>query len=333
MSEEIPFCPEPFTFLSRDSERFMTCCPSWLHESRFIYDQPENLWDVWNHPILVELREALLRGDYRFCQKCPNRFRKRDRDKPLPDEKPVMERPPVTFQFQDNMTCNLHCPSCRNHVIAQKRGHPYSPDKVVADFPDMPTVAMSLSGDPFANKEHLAFLQQEGKPDVILWTNGILLPKYWHTIKRKVTVLVVSVDACTKPTYEKLRRGATWEQITRTLEFCSDLVANGSVAMLQLNFVVQVDNYLEIPEFVEMGLSYGAHNIQFTPIAPWPHITADEWARVNISDPRHPEWLVYARVLQDPLLKKPGVDADLICEAAQAIYGDMHAGENIWSSR
>ena len=330
MKKEIPFCPDPFMFLSRDQERFLSCCPSWMHESRFIYDSPDNLWDVWNHPKLVEWRECLLNGDYRYCQMCPNRFRERDRNHPLPHEKPIMEVPPVTFSFQDNMTCNLHCPSCRDHVVSAKRGHPYSPWKVCGDFPGLQTVAMSLAGDPFANKEHLRFLQEPGTPDVILWTNGILLPKYWHTLKRKVTVIVMSVDACQAATYEKLRRGATWDQVQHSLRYISDLVRSKAVELWQLNFVVQVDNYLEMPGFADMAKSLGVHIMQFTPIAPWPHISQEEWSRVNITNPQHPEHGAFLRVLQHPLLHQQGVDIGFVCDSALDIYAGMPAETDIW---
>lgn len=331
--DEIPFCPDPFTFLSHDPARFLTCCPSWMHESRFIYEQPDNLWEVWNHPKLVEWRKALLDGDYRFCQKCPNRFRKRDRDHPLPDEKPVMERPPITYQMQDRATCNLACPSCRNHVIIEKTPALYPPERVLKSFPDLKTIAMSLSGDPFANQEQLEWLQkEEGGPDVIIWTNGILLPRFWHTVKRRITVVVMSVDACTQDTYEIVRRPAKWEQVVHSMEFISQLVRDTKIEMWQLNFVVQQHNYREMPGFVEMGLRYGAHNIQFTPIAPWPHMMPWQWEMSNIANPEHPEFREFCQMLRDPRLQLPGVDAGFITDSGLAIYGEMDADVNIWST-
>lgn len=333
--KEIPFCSDPFTFLSHDPVRFLTCCPSWMHESRFIYEQPDNLWEIWNHPKLVEWRKCLLDGDYRYCQKCPNRFRERDRDHPLPDEKPVMERPPITYQFQDRATCNLACPSCRNHVTVEKEPAVYPPERILKTWPNIKTVAMSLSGDPFANKEQLTWLQSEPQgpsPDVIIWTNGILLPRYWETLKRHVTAVVMSVDACTKEVYEKLRRPAKWHQLIRSMNFIQRLVQSGKLNLWQLNVVVQSDNFRQLPEICEWGLEYGAHRIQFTPIAPWPHMMHWQWNYSNIANPNHPDFDEFCEVLRHPNLKMEGIDAGFISEGGLGIYANMPADINIWSS-
>lgn len=328
--KEIPFCPDPFTFLGRDCDRFMTCCPGWMHESRFIYGEYDNLWEVWNHPILVEWREALLQGDYRWCQRCPNRFRVRDRDYPLPDEKPIMERPPITYQCLDDSRCNLKCPSCRNHINMAKPNKKTTINQVIRDFPGLQTIAMSMAGDPFVSPEMREFLQQPGEPDVILWSNGILLPGFWPKIKRKVTVAVISVDSATKEVYEYLRQPAKWEQIQYTLDFLKDLREREEILLLHLNMIVQVRNFREMPAFVQMCKDHAADVIMFTFIAPWNHITPEEWEYVNVANPLHPNHQELLEILQHPLMKLPGVDVGFVSEGAKELYGEMPSGTDYW---
>lgn len=331
---EIPFCYDPFVFLGRDSNRFMPCCPGWMHESRFIYgDKWENLWEVWNHPKMVEWRKALLDGDYRYCQRCPNRFRQRDRVTPLPDEKPIMERPPTTYQCLDDDRCNLQCPSCRNHFFTAQPHKPITLQQVTRDFPTLPTISMSMAGDPFASPEMRDFLQQPGTPDVIIWSNGILLPGFWPRIRRKVTVVVLSVDSCTPHIYEKLRYPAKWEQICHTMRFCHDLVERGEIFLFHCNMIVQVANFREMSKFARFCRSYGAHVVMYTFIAPWPHIGPEEWARINVANPQHPDHAELLHVLQDPVLREPGIDLGFVSPGAQDLYAAMPSGTDFWGHK
>lgn len=333
MSEHITFCPIPFDHLNKEGERYATCCPGWLESSRFVWQQNADPWKAWNHPILVELRQAILDQDWRYCQKCPNRFRKQNRVR-QPSDHAVMQRPPVTVGFVDNRTCNLACPSCRSHIIREQTKHPPSITEMCEAFEGkLGTVAVNVSGDPFANKEHLAFLQTEGPEHVILWTNGVLLPRYWDSIKRRVTVLVTSIDAATKETYEWVRQPAKWSHLMACMAKCHEIVSRDQVMIWQCNFVVQSANYREMPMFAEMCLEYGATAVQYTPIAPWEHITPDQWRERNIQNPEHPDYMEYLQVLQDPRLRLPGVDAGLISPQSTAWFADAEPQQDYFSAK
>jgi wyosine [tRNA(Phe)-imidazoG37] synthetase (radical SAM superfamily) len=197
-------------------------------------------------------------------------------------------------------------------------------------MPGIQTVSMSLAGDPFASSTCMDFLRQPGTPDVILWTNGILLPRFWQEIKRKVTVVIISIDAAKKETYEQLRQPAKWEQIQQTLDFMRVLVACQEVFLFQINMVVQQANFREIPEFIAMGKRHLAHIIQFCLIAPWPHITKEHWSLVNVANPEHPEHQDFLHVLQDPILHSLGVDAGFINNGSLDFYGHSSAETNFW---
>jgi wyosine [tRNA(Phe)-imidazoG37] synthetase (radical SAM superfamily) len=336
MSEHITFCPIPFDFLNVEATRFSTCCPGWQHESRFVYDEGKTAWQIWNHPKIVEFRQAILNQDWQYCQKCPNRYQKQIRGK-KPSDQPVMNSPPITIQFQDNQTCNLACPSCRNHVIIEKQGNRSA---VVKDFinqfgDQLPTVAMSLTGDPFANKEHLEWLQSGDHelPHVILWTNGLLLPRYWYTIKRKVSIVLMSIDAATKETYEVVRRPGKWEDAYKAIEFIGGLNSADVINEFQMNFVVQAINFREIPDFIRIGIKVGATRCQFTMIAPWPHLGMKQWKQINIADPDHPNHKEFRRVLKDPLLNHPIADTGFISEENIKLFNDYDPNSNFFSNQ
>jgi len=188
-----------------------------------------------------------------------------------------------------------------------------------------------VSGDPFANAEHRAFMQSEGPEDLIIWTNGVLLPRYWDSIQRKVTVLLTSIDAATKETYEWVRQPAKWPQLMACLAKCHEIVASKQLEIWQCNFVVQARNFREMPAFAEMCIEYGATAVQYTPIAPWQHITPEQWHDRNIQNPHHPDYSEYLDVLQDPLLQLPGVDVGLVSPQSTQWFANAAPQQNYFS--
>lgn len=87
-------------------------------------------------------------------------------------------------------------------------------------------------------------------------TNGLLLPKYWEKIKhRNFSSLLISVDAATKETYEKIRRGGRWEDLLKTLELVRQ--NRDKFGSIMLNMTVMRSNYQEIPRFIDLAESCG----------------------------------------------------------------------------
>lgn len=326
---QIPFCSHPFVFFNIMWDRLGCCCPGWQDGSRFIYYDEVAGWtlrEAWNHPKLIEWRQALLSGDFRFCQRCPNRFRWSQRTVPTDRDREHMEAGPVTVELQDNPTCNLACPSCRSGLIVERRRSPYSWRDVLEAFPDLDTLSVSCAGDPFANWEHRQFLESSGSTKAIIWTNGILAPRFWPRLRRRIEVLLLSLDATDPGTYEQLRKPAKWSQAIHALQFLADRRQAGEIARLQCNFVVQAANYAQMPAFVEMCLAAGADCVQFTPIAPWPHMSSEQWENANVADPRHPNHMDYIQVLASQVLWQPSVDMGLM--AVPEIYAEASPGNN-----
>ena len=80
----------------------------------------------------------------------------------------------------------------------------------------------------------------------MLWT-----PLVWDRISNITPYIKsaeISIDAATKETYEKIRRGGKWEVLQNNLQFISTL----GLEDITVSFVVQTDNYQEIELFYEM---------------------------------------------------------------------------------
>jgi len=73
----------------------------------------------------------------------------------------------------------------------------------------------------------------------------------------------ISIDASDKETYEKLRRGAKWEILCENMNFVSELRKNNAIERLQLNFVIQNENYNQMEKFIDLGRQWNVDEIIF----------------------------------------------------------------------
>lgn len=129
-----------------------------------------------------------------------------------------------------------------------------------------------------------------------LWT-----PELWRTLapaSRQVRTAHISVDAATAATYERNRRGGSWETLQRNLAFVSDLRRRGELRFVTLSFVVQANNFQEMPAFVELVERFGFDLAYFHKLRNWGSYSREEyWLRAvhEPSNPRHLAFEVFRR--------------------------------------
>ena len=291
-------CCLPFDSLYISPYGYFPCCPDWLHPDHILRDTGYvDPWMVWNSTQLQELRKITMDGKCQNCLITPENPR-------YPDHKIIMERGPLHLFLANDWTCNLHCWSCRNP--GQTINLPANTETMMYRFldtftADMQSVCVSCNGDPFASPIHLKLLQNWSYPaKVQLFTNGLLLPRYWHTLKCQVDWIYMSIDAATKETYEKLRRGARWEQLLETLTFLRD-----SNVAWQANMVVQRSNIHEVHRFVELMSEFNVTKIMLTLLRQWPHMSQPEFFAESVV---HGDRSAYEELLTDPILQIPKLD-------------------------
>lgn len=306
-------CRRPFDYLIL-GRWAAPCCGDWLDRDAGVAPPPADPWELWNHPRLVALRERVLAGDYQaHCSRCPLGAQRTGFAAPTPDCLPVMERPPAVLELAQDRTCNLHCPSCR----AAREVHSARPEdeRVLRAWlaAGRGTVfSVSHLGDPFASPLYRPLLFAARPPEgarLHLFTNGLLLPGCWPRMsgwRGRVTGVRQSIDAATAATYELLRRGGTWEKLEHCQRFISALRRGGEIGHWHWAFVVQADNWREMPAFVYRAEEYGADAVYFSGIRRW-NLSAEEYARKNVFDPAHPEHADFIASLDDPALKRPVV--------------------------
>ena len=158
------------------------------------------------------------------------------------------------------------------------------------------------SGDPFGSKVFRDFLINfDGKqhPEIMinLQTNGVMLTeKMWNMLHKchdNINQVIVSIDAASKETYDKIRVGGDWDLLMKNIEMLSRLRVEGKINILRIDSVVQKNNYKEMPACVELANSLdGVDKMNFSIITDW-----GTWKREVFED--HAVWMENNKLHKD----------------------------------
>lgn len=354
------FCSRPFEWLEIQGATATLCCPGWIRLPGVSLERA-GLAQAWNGPEAQALRASILDGSFRYCirAECPfiNQpdaptwepggppLRARDavtdpRLRRILDQGLVsLDDGPVTLNCGWDRTCNLHCRSCRHRPFALRDEEA----QLVAAFqerlleaigPGLRTLFASGTGDPFASRVYQGLLR--GLParrlpllEVHLHTNGQLwTPETWEGLggaQHKVRSAHISVDATTAATYALNRRGADWERLRRNLSFVAGLRREGTLRFVTLSFVVQANNFHEMPAFISLVEGFGFDLAYFHKFCNWGTFTESQYRARAVHEPAHPDHAEFLRLLAGEVFGRP--TAGLFClrplreRALQKSYG------------
>jgi hypothetical protein len=328
------FCSRPFEFLAVDSAgKVRVCCEDWL---------PTPIGDVrsgspaeqWNSPTAVAVRESILDGSYRYCdrERCPDLVKgtlppiaqlQDERHRGWAEHgRTVLDELPQTLSLGYDPTCNLKCPTCRSEIIGLKGPERERAAGIHAAVVDelMPAARRAIitgQGDAIASPIYRRFLRtfdRSAFPNLrlLLMTNGLLLTeRMWDSLAPAhgaIACVSISMDAATPETYA-VNRGGSFDKLVDNLRFLGELRRRDVLESLEISFVVQANNYVEMPVFVALGREVRCTSVLFMKLIHWPGTyDAAEHAARAVHDPAHPLHEDLLRVLDDPSLDAPGVD-------------------------
>jgi radical SAM protein with 4Fe4S-binding SPASM domain len=188
---------------------------------------------------------------------------------PLYSQVPIsMKGPPEVIEIEPIQTCNLRCIMC--HV----------------SFEEMSKTRLDLSflrrlvglegkwaklGSMYEPVAHPNFAEivlglSEMGMKIDLTSNGTLFtPKVIDSVKEcNFQVVTISFDGARRETYEKIRRGADYDQaMERILAFKKAVQKVNPNILFQINYTVMQSNIDEIVEAVDMWESHGFDHIGF----------------------------------------------------------------------
>lgn len=279
----------------------LCCCYAFTKVKSVGNINNETIEQIWNGKKIRRFRKRLLLGQTKkTCESnCPHLFSPpisiKDINTDIEEGSLLYEDirtgrvklrvHPLWFSLANYTVCNLNCVMCpsrnsghRNDAIPDhvKKTH----ENLRKYFDKRITIFLTGDGDVLARRDTRELLQnfdskKYSKVTFEILTNGLLFqPHMWETIKHNNYYwAAISIDAATKKTYERIRRGANWEQLMRALEVFKKAKEEGKFSNVIVNMTVMRSNFREIPQFIEMARSMGFKSL-FTKIR-------DRWGDEN----------------------------------------------------
>ncbi|HER26154.1 MAG TPA: radical SAM protein [Rhodospirillales bacterium] len=173
---------------------------------------------------------------------------------------------PIHIDFELSHSCNLKCPMCTWSVDFNKNSGKSSwvsletfkrvIEEGVAD--GLCAVGLNAVNEPLIRPDLPEFVQvanDAGIIDIMFHTNGLLLTEEMseRLIDSGLTRLMVSLDAVTQETYDKIRVGGNMEKTKRNIfNFLRIRSDKGlTLPVLSVNFVKMAINEHELHDFVD----------------------------------------------------------------------------------
>jgi radical SAM protein with 4Fe4S-binding SPASM domain len=182
-----------------------------------------------------------------------------------------------TLGIETSRVCNFHCDMCPAH---SERGR-FPKESLVADDRLIDRVipflkgyhhkisridAGSVWGEPLMNAGFFSntdrIIQAYPEAYVDLTTNGSFLTP--ENIERLLDIknlrqITVSIDAGTKQTYERIRKGGRWDSLIDNISSLMESKKSRSQAypIISTNFVAMKDNFQELPKYVRKMADIG----------------------------------------------------------------------------
>lgn len=323
--EDVPTCPNPWTSLvvNQFGESYICWSPAWLPKSIGTITEFDNIFDLLNTHEARSIREEILANRYTYCNhkicgyithrvfsgKCNNEPTGPEDLILIPEDKftdaSILTKLPTNIVFDFDYTCNFVCPSCRTNPVNFNTGEMRSVNKQIVD--KIKTVLLTqyantqelttirwAGGEPFVSKAYLELwefiAEHVNNPNVknIIQTNGSYIKKKKHILKKflpYVSIIGVSFDAATEETYNKLRVNGDWNTLLYNCKYLREL---DSDITLRADFVMQYDNFREIPEFIKIAKEIGFDEIQLSRMWNWGTRDPSAFNPLNVCDPSHP---------------------------------------------
>lgn len=322
---EHPICHVPWNTMgvNNNGEVFICSSPSWIPKFVGNILHADDVYDVLNSESAQRIRQEIIAGRYFYCnnQIC-NFFGQVDPKKyhsaPQLDHQPLefvsqeqllVSEIPKNLIFDFDYTCNFRCPSCRTDLINNNKHHVIRSinDQIVTKIKHLvidkiqsqPIEIRWGGGETFISDvyvELLEYILATNKQNIkhIIQTNGSYLRSKSEMLEKLLPTLQelrISFDAATEATYKKIRINGQWNQLLENVKWVQHIIEkNQHPLRLTADFVVQLDNYKEIPAFVKLCDQLGINKINFQKMWNWGTWPTEIFDQKNIYNPDHPQY-------------------------------------------
>lgn len=300
---------------------FICQSPSWVPIFIGNIKDCDNIYEILNNNQAKKIRQEILNGRYFYCNSTICAFFQRkskisyNQTHTQEDEIPgtiednvdlYVNQIPYELIFDFDYSCNYKCPSCRteflnynnhsiirsvNNILAEKIKR-----LIIDKIDNQPIKIRWCGGEPFLSEVYIdlfEYIISKNKKNIknIIQTNGSLLIAKKNLIEKflpYVQDLRISFDAGCEETYKITRIGGQWQNLLDNVKFVQNLIhAKKLDTKVFADFVVQKNNYQDLPQFVELCKSL---QINFNIQKMWNWGTWDDniFEEMNVYNVDHP---------------------------------------------
>ncbi len=312
-----PKCEKPFMYMHVQPEGYAhSCCPGWA------YNKAGNLVlkstdKIWHSNTLKLFRLSIINRTYAFCDRvtCPYmRQNLNGNTERLDDLKP--SDIPNEVYISIDKSCNLKCKSCRKDFYHPKIFHKIRLNILSKKLKEsdwtLKSKRLVLAGQGeifFSNiyKDMIYNSKIKERSNIELLTNGTLMNK--ENLDKLCDIyndisLYITLDAVTEKTYKKLRVGGNFNNLMKNLEYLSTLKKQRKIKHVDINFVVQKDNYKEMVGAAVLVKKLGFDKVNFSQITNWGTYTDEEFKEVSMIKENGVPKRELKEVLKNPIFKE-----------------------------
>ena len=289
------------------------CCPDYTLIGTIGNVFKQSWEEVWYSKKAVDLRNKILAGDYSSCRLSlcePEFFPLCIELENIDKEKLDFNNPKARIvKISTERSCNVACTLCRSRVICNEDEEQiaFLDSKIESVFmpilKDAEIVNFCGSGDPFVSKHFRKIIKIAALtyPNLRfdLHTNGLLCNEENLTelgIIDRLSTVQISLHSATKEVYDRIVKRGNWEKLNSNLGYLAGLIEKGKLNQLHLNFVVNADNYVDIPLFIELCKKYHAKAFfwQYRDLG-----GVYSYDKMNICSPAHAEHKEFVRIMSN----------------------------------
>jgi radical SAM protein with 4Fe4S-binding SPASM domain len=192
-------------------------------------------------------------------------------------EPAVMQGSPLFLQVEPTILCNLECSFCINPFLPRTRTSltPAKFDRILDEVPGVSKISLVGIGESFMNKDLWALVRAAKRRGIEIGTtsNGTILTDRLlrEIVGSPLDWLNFSIDGATKATYEKMRPGATFENVLGNIRRIVTALDGRERPALAIWFLSNQDNVHELPDMVELVRELGIKSLNTQGVHYWGH--------------------------------------------------------------
>lgn len=310
---------------------YICACASWLPKAVGSLLDYDDFLDLLNSYEARQIRSEIDLGRYSYCNHNICQYLSQKDLNISTDTTPavlltedqftessVTDILPVEICFDFDYTCNFICPSCRTEIINENQGliqdsHAKVVEKIkrlILDRYSQENAPLNIrwaGGEPLVSHAYLdlwEYIAELNNPNIvsIVQTNGSYLKKRSAILEKflpYVSTLRISFDAGTADTYSRIRKNGVWEELLENCRYIKTLADELDIKLTLISdFVVQLDNFQEIPSYVNTAKLLGFDQICMGKMWNWGTWSDEEFQRLNVSNPAHPQHLELKNLIE-----------------------------------